>query len=783
MKDFTTVLTVISGLVGTLVSSFVPGEYGFKSMCGQAVSTITQYVFEKLYSWVAGLRKRDKKSSNCELFVGSDDTLFHRFDEYFVSRFGFQVNACDLSLRKGAIGQAMRTQHFNKMFEDSYGTHSVCIQIMLRFSSNAKDKDVTSHTLDEGISTSVSIGGYLQYRITSRTASMEELVRYASSKCELLVSQTEQVLKMYRITEAVEKESGKTGLRKSLTGTLEWEEIEERCNRTTRNVVVSSIVQREFYDDVADFLKNSAWYHQRGVPYRRGFVLFGKPGTGKTASVVATANEHGIPLFMLDLALVKSGNVLQTLIGRITAITRGAPHIVLYDDVDRSGMFDAASYNGCNINLGTLLNTIDGAGSGSGRISILAINDIDKLNRVDHNALLRPGRIDRIVRFYPCDRDQVEAMFRSFYGASALADCNVFRWPSLPAVDTNTSSDLPGPEQNNVLIKAAFTQTQTTSAMVVQAMIVYRDNPVSAFDALFPPLQENESVQGKAHPKPDTDFEKPRIIESSPVSKSLAYDNIMSKTTMPHIAYLALRRLHLQKQQSNQVISALRAERDKAHNFLLGFDKKEAVWAKRAQLSTERIEKLRRMAGYVKDVKPVSHSERSRRGRPRLPKNDPTRIGVIASVGIDPTQPGLDDSNNDTQEGEKQDDRDRKELDSEVADIAFSDTPIECPETDLQPFGEIIEVDKIDFGGQYKRSSKFAGNYLTNLRFKLGENSCVSRDGDCLVPLLKNNPRDSSGEWIEWDESDTILNDNTNGDGNRNENDNAIGSVIKPRYE
>lgn len=41
--------------------------------------------------------------------------------------------------------------------------------------------------------------------------------------------------------------------------------------------------------DVTDFLENPGWYLSRGIPYRRGYLLHGPPGCGKSSYIQALA--------------------------------------------------------------------------------------------------------------------------------------------------------------------------------------------------------------------------------------------------------------------------------------------------------------------------------------------------------------------------------------------------------------------------------------------------------------------------------------------------------------
>ncbi len=42
-------------------------------------------------------------------------------------------------------------------------------------------------------------------------------------------------------------------------------------------------------NDVDRFISHPNWYIDRGIPYRRGYLLYGPPGSGKTSAIMALA--------------------------------------------------------------------------------------------------------------------------------------------------------------------------------------------------------------------------------------------------------------------------------------------------------------------------------------------------------------------------------------------------------------------------------------------------------------------------------------------------------------
>jgi chaperone BCS1 len=58
-----------------------------------------------------------------------------------------------------------------------------------------------------------------------------------------------------------------------------------RHRRPLDTVVLASGIRERIVRDVREFQQRAAWYLERGIPYRRGYLLHGPPGTGKSRSL------------------------------------------------------------------------------------------------------------------------------------------------------------------------------------------------------------------------------------------------------------------------------------------------------------------------------------------------------------------------------------------------------------------------------------------------------------------------------------------------------------------
>jgi chaperone BCS1 len=53
--------------------------------------------------------------------------------------------------------------------------------------------------------------------------------------------------------------------------------------RALDSVILDEDLAGSLLKDCQDFLNAAEWYAQSGIPYRRGYLLYGPPGCGKTS--------------------------------------------------------------------------------------------------------------------------------------------------------------------------------------------------------------------------------------------------------------------------------------------------------------------------------------------------------------------------------------------------------------------------------------------------------------------------------------------------------------------
>lgn len=187
-----------------------------------------------------------------------------------------------------------------------------------------------------------------------------------------------------------------------------WRHMTYRNPRDPDSVILSGNTVPDLLNDVRTFLDSQSWYNERGIPYRRGYLLEGPPGSGKTSIVTAIATEVELNVCVLALSsTTMSDDVLRRLMGDMPSGS-----ILLLEDID--ALFkgrEAIKGTARGITFSGLLNAIDGIATKNGRILFMTTNHPEKLDP----ALIRPGRVDRRYRLSWAVPDQAERLFLRFY--------------------------------------------------------------------------------------------------------------------------------------------------------------------------------------------------------------------------------------------------------------------------------------------------------------------------------------------------------------------------------
>ncbi|CAG8540826.1 1741_t:CDS:2 [Funneliformis caledonium] len=217
---------------------------------------------------------------------------------------------------------------------------------------------------------------------------------------------------------ALEQQEGKTVIYTSWGP--EWRPFGlPRKRRLLDSVILDKGIKERIIKDVKEFINNGIWYNERGIPYRRGYLLYGPPGSGKSSFIQALAGELEYNICILNLS--ERGLTDD----RLNHLLSNAPErsIMLLEDIDatftqKRQPTDQQGYHSM-VTFSGLLNALDGVASSEERIIFMTTNHVELLDK----ALVRPGRIDVKELFDNASDHQIKTMFLRFYeGENQLAE-------------------------------------------------------------------------------------------------------------------------------------------------------------------------------------------------------------------------------------------------------------------------------------------------------------------------------------------------------------------------
>jgi mitochondrial chaperone BCS1 len=195
-----------------------------------------------------------------------------------------------------------------------------------------------------------------------------------------------------------------------------WELAMVKNLREKSSVILDDNDMDFLLNDARKFLKGSQWYADMGIPYRRGYLLYGPPGCGKTSFAQVLASELNLDISMLNLTHSNMND------NKLAEYLRDAPFnsVIVLEDVDaifvernlsKRQQQQRSDDSSSSVSFSGLLNAIDGVASQEGRIFFMTTNHIERLDP----ALIRPGRCDVKLEVKKASKQQMEHMFLRFF--------------------------------------------------------------------------------------------------------------------------------------------------------------------------------------------------------------------------------------------------------------------------------------------------------------------------------------------------------------------------------
>jgi AAA+ superfamily predicted ATPase len=151
------------------------------------------------------------------------------------------------------------------------------------------------------------------------------------------------------------------------------------------DVFLEDSLKREIYRSIDEFFSDSGeFYKMYDIPYKRGILLYGKPGNGKTTLVKSIASSINAPVAYWQITEFTSSYTIKEV---FTSVLKLTPLVLVIEDIDSMPGSVRSVF----------LNILDGATSKEG---IFIIGTTNYPEKIDPALMNRSGRFDRAYEIY-----------------------------------------------------------------------------------------------------------------------------------------------------------------------------------------------------------------------------------------------------------------------------------------------------------------------------------------------------------------------------------------------
>lgn len=206
-----------------------------------------------------------------------------------------------------------------------------------------------------------------------------------------------------------------------------WSKVPFKHPSTFETLALDPQMKKKITEDLTDFAGGEEFYKRAGRSWKRGYLLHGPPGTGKSSMIAAMANFLQYDVYDLELTEVKSNAALRNLL-----LHTSNKSIIVIEDIDCSldlstrkkskkskeekkpSDTKTSSEGDEKVTLSGLLNFTDGLWSccGTERIFVFTTNHVEKVDP----ALLRSGRMDMHIHLSYCTFEAFKVLAKNYLG-------------------------------------------------------------------------------------------------------------------------------------------------------------------------------------------------------------------------------------------------------------------------------------------------------------------------------------------------------------------------------
>lgn len=160
---------------------------------------------------------------------------------------------------------------------------------------------------------------------------------------------------------------------------IDGEDIPYTKDATWEELFLPEEMKKEVKELVENFLASQDFYHEKKIPWKRGFLLYGEPGNGKTSLIRTIISQYNFK----PVTFVPGANA-EAMREAFSYAEEQSPSLMYIEDLD------SLIENGLDIS--TFLNLLDGISAKNGLLVVATANNVTKLR---NNIMKRPSRFDR----------------------------------------------------------------------------------------------------------------------------------------------------------------------------------------------------------------------------------------------------------------------------------------------------------------------------------------------------------------------------------------------------
>ncbi len=201
-----------------------------------------------------------------------------------------------------------------------------------------------------------------------------------------------------------------------------WSKLSELDSvQSLSQIFLPSKMMEDIKTYLDEFINMKKEYKKFGIAHKFTMLLEGKPGMGKSTISRAIAHHYNRRLYILNLANrdMKESHLIEL----FNDIEKDS--VLVLEDID--AFFHGRKAGGESstaISFSTLINLLDGSlSSGNGLITFITANHAENLDK----ALVRPGRIDKVIHFGDMTKDQFESAWKELVSKDEPPDEELYR--------------------------------------------------------------------------------------------------------------------------------------------------------------------------------------------------------------------------------------------------------------------------------------------------------------------------------------------------------------------